>query len=269
MDTSQAKIWTGVLLAASWINVSMYTLEIILVFYYLHLWKPKQACKWALYSLLVCDALSTIVSCSEVFMIILWFGGGALPWSAWPFPARVILTGLAASIERAFFIRKQWTVMRSLIISGFLVLIATSDLALTLAAVTMITLKNSFASLVGKVLPMASAALSAGTDTLIAIIVVWSLSGVTLIWRSTPDCGPIRMIFTNIVASGILMACLTLTLVLLMASTPAAPYSGSLFLISGRLYSLGVLVHMITCSAPPETVPDPVSLIRRRRQTIM
>ncbi|KAJ6611403.1 hypothetical protein B0H10DRAFT_2056533 [Mycena sp. CBHHK59/15] len=219
MDAEQ-RLYYGVLLAGSWINMALYTVEVVLCFHYMQKWKLQRAYKYGFWFLLLNDAVATIAVCTNVFFNL---AQGTVGEGHGSVPTVLMSTGISAFMEQIFLIYRYWKIAQSAIVSVFLILIVVAHVRCSF----------SFTALV-----------CTCADVAIAVSIVWSLRAIKPMWRSTQHL--IRMLVLNTMTSGAVVATVTLLSMVTIIMHGVEAIIFSLFFASmGRVYSLTILVNFI------------------------
>ncbi|KAJ7133598.1 hypothetical protein C8R44DRAFT_772710 [Mycena epipterygia] len=247
MDLAETRLWIGCLVAGSWLNLVLYTTEAALFVFFVPRWKLSPTYKYGFYIIILNDAVATYCVCANLMMTVL----DGYPRASWPVTVLLMSTGLSAFMEQTFLIHRYYTVGKSMAMSTFLMLVVVAHLAMLITATVYGPNNPHFPS---KTDPSRiAAALCTTADVLIALSIVWSLSGIRPVWRSTQQL--IRTLCLNALTSGAIVATLTMlsTVTNLVQGVNAIIFS--LFFASlGRVYSLTVLVNIIIRNAEREVI---------------
>ncbi|KAJ7451690.1 hypothetical protein FB451DRAFT_704794 [Mycena latifolia] len=229
------------LVAGSWVNMSLFTTEVALCVFYLRRWKLAPVYKYGFTLMVVNDLLGTLCVCANLFLFVadpvksLW---------QWPIPALLLSTALSAFLEQTFLLHRYWKVTRHTIISAFIMLVAVAHMILSIVVVGLGGPYKKYLVCPGIDLVIA-AIICASTDVLIALSMVWSMSGINPMWASTQHL--IRSVCINAVTSGAVVATVTLLamITLIVKDINEAAIFTPFFAAMGRVYALTVLVNFI------------------------
>ncbi|KAJ7069489.1 hypothetical protein C8F01DRAFT_1078055 [Mycena amicta] len=240
----------GGLLVGSWVNVGLYTLEVALYMFYMPQWSLTRPFKLGFAFVLANDALGTICVCANLFKTLV--DGELKPM--WPLTVLLISTALSAGIEQTYLIHRYWKVYASsslltlsspfprsknILFIGVLLLLTVGQALLTVTAVGR-----------GEISRLTTDQWNLADDVLIALAMVWTLSGINPVWRSTQHL--IRAVCINALTSGAVVATVTILAVLPMLlhgrdlfEKQSIAVLGIFFAVMGRVYSLTVIVNFI------------------------
>ncbi|KAJ7701465.1 hypothetical protein B0H17DRAFT_1045535 [Mycena rosella] len=244
MDAHDLQVWNGVLLAGSWANVSLFTVEVALCIFYMPQWKLRRTYQYGFAVLLMNDALGSICVCINLFMSMVQ----ALDGSQWPIHTLLLSTALSAFIEQTFLLHRYWKITRNTIASAFIMLLVLAHVAASIACVALEIHHMDYIS-VGPNMARIAAILCTAADILIALSMVWSMSGINPVWSSTQQL--IRSVCINALTSGAIVATVTLlAMVSLIVHNINASIFTLFFATMGRVYSITVLVNFIHRTRP-------------------
>ncbi|KAJ6583952.1 hypothetical protein DFH09DRAFT_1143851 [Mycena vulgaris] len=252
------------LLAGTWVNLVLFTIEITLFGYFMPQWQLNPAYKYGFYILITNDALATFVVCLNLFLTIV---DGPSNGVTWPIAILLLSTGFSAFMEQTFLIVSG---AKSVSMSAFLMLIVVAHLALTVTA-TVYGSPGSTLEFKSKIGPNRCRDYAPPPTVLIALSIVWSLSGIRPVWRSTQQYALLSWVISpapslptpdssacsastrsppaSIVASVTLLSMVTE----LLKDVNGIIFS--LFFASmGRVYSITVLVNIIVRNSQRDVV---------------
>ncbi|KAJ6584035.1 hypothetical protein DFH09DRAFT_1434175 [Mycena vulgaris] len=243
MDAHDLRVWTSFLLAGSWVNTALFTLEVVLCVFYMQRWQLSRVYTWGFVLVLVNDTLGTVCVCANLFLFLV----NQTDKTMWPVPVLLISTALSALIEQTFLVHRYWKVTQNTIISVFIMLVSVTHMALSIAAVCLSAPDGGYpvwAGLSVSNLPRIAAIICAAADVLIALSMVWSMSGIDPMWPSTQHL--IRSVCINALTSGAVVATVTLLAMITLIVKDINSIVFSLFFATmGRVYSLTIVVNFI------------------------
>ncbi|KAK0457276.1 uncharacterized protein EV420DRAFT_516499 [Desarmillaria tabescens] len=240
------------IMISSWINLVLYTAEVLLFIYYDISRRPRHFYRYGPMVALIIDTAATAVICAEAYLTLVDHQDSQL----WTVPFVIILTVVSALLEQSFLIYRFRTLTNGVIITAILCV-----LVFTHAAVALISTVYSFShsdadpigpNTLGWISVGVSYILSALADVAISSALVRSLGQFKI--GSPVTKSLIRQASVKTMAWGFISAMTTLTVLILLYVTPSA--STAVFLCSGRVYSLTVLIHMALCILKSEPPPN-------------
>ncbi|KAJ7763166.1 hypothetical protein DFH07DRAFT_399205 [Mycena maculata] len=257
MSSNPDLVGNGFLLAASWINCMLFTLEIILMIqYFQHKSRPRLH-KIGVAVLCSFDVLCTLGVCASTYLTLLLFPSDShtFPLATMRALASVLFTTYAtASMEQLFLCYLYFALTKNRITAGFLVSSIAVHLGATYASAILVLKTGSpegAAYLTSKIGAISCAA----TDVMIASALMYTFI------RLGNDDGPVRtsthsllrrlmlMIFT----SGVVVATTTLfTMIFLIRGSPAFCL---FFYNQGRVYALTILTNFLVGIPNSQTIP--------------
>ncbi|KAJ7490456.1 hypothetical protein FB451DRAFT_1389245 [Mycena latifolia] len=267
-DAADLRLWIGCLLAGTWVNIVLFTTEVALFVYYIPKWNLHLAYRYWFYVVIANDLLATCIVCANLYTTIV--DNGSRP--SWLIAILLLSSGISAFMEQTFLIHRYYTVARSIPMSAILMLLVVAHFGVILAAVYGgLSFKAVFGAKVSACIYFVSASLCAAADVLIALSIVWSLSGIRPMWRSTQQL--IRVLCINALTSGAVVASVTLLamvtqlvegVIAIGASLPF-PLINLLFILMcatqfsvsssmGRVYSLTILVNIVVRNSQRDVV---------------
>ncbi|KAJ7836840.1 hypothetical protein B0H13DRAFT_2368532 [Mycena leptocephala] len=233
-----------VLLASSWLNVSLYTLELVLCRRYFLRPNRPLLYRVGVGALIFFDTICTLAICIDACLVALDLTPNAHSVALQsPMAITVFSTFLSAAVEQAILCHLFFTLTRNAFVSAFLAILALAHMGLAFASGGLILALSSeltAALTTGKAAAMTCAA----TDIFIATALgskVWKM-------LSPTDVIPAAESFTRrflllVVSSGLIVASNTLIFMVLLWTHNAA---GNLFLTcQGRVYSLTLLANFL------------------------
>ncbi|KAJ7080502.1 hypothetical protein C8R44DRAFT_69505 [Mycena epipterygia] len=249
MNAHDLQVWIACLLIGSWLNMSLFTLEIALCFFYMRRWNLGRANKWGFFLMMINDTLGTLCVCANLFLFVV----DGVHTLEWPVSTLIISSALSAIIEQTFLVHRYWKVTQNTFLSAFIMLVSASHVALSLASVVLGSPNVNYYIAPGVDMTALASIICTIADLLISLSMVWSLSGIKPVWRSTQHL--IRSVCINALTSGIVVASVTLlAMVTLLIQDLNRIFFTLFFAIMGRVYSLTVVVNFIHRNIRPTAV---------------
>ncbi|KAJ6508339.1 hypothetical protein C8R45DRAFT_1089526 [Mycena sanguinolenta] len=254
MGAQNSRVSVSCLLAGSWLNTVLFTLELMFCVIYMRRWKLNSLFYYGFILFLVNDSLGTLCVYANLFLSVVEMVQDPL----WPIDALLISTGLSALIEQTFLVHRYWMVTKNTIWSTFLMFLAVTHMSLAIASValggpykdwaihkglTIVRFSPYSAVFWGLTAPSRLAAIICTVaDVLIALSMVWSLTGFDRISESTQYL--VHSVCINALATGAIVATVTLlSMITLLVQPLNRNIFGLFFVIMGRVYSLTILVN--------------------------
>ncbi|KAK0220447.1 hypothetical protein IW262DRAFT_1461706 [Armillaria fumosa] len=246
---------SGALLAASWLNVMLYTSQLSLSIYYLGHFTTAVRLYYWIWAFLFLDGACSVVVMANVYTYLIINDGSLYPLSMWMLPTMVLLTYTSASVAQAFFCYRYWTMwvlhnslrLISLVvrsaknrwITGWITVLITMICSLISCVVFVLHPTNSIATTVP--FTIASSAICAATDLTIAGCLAWTLSRIQSSYAVTRNL--LRRVTIHALTCGFTTAFCTTLMSIFMFTAWNAFYT--IFTILGRIYSLTILFNLI------------------------
>ncbi|KAF7364865.1 hypothetical protein MVEN_00356800 [Mycena venus] len=244
MDAQNSRVGVSCLLAGSWLNTVLFTLEIVLCFLYMRRWKLDPVFHYGFVLFLVNDTLGTLCVYANSFLSFVQRTENP----KWPAAVLLISTALSALIEQTFLVHRYWMVTKNTVWSGIIMLIALAHMCAAISSVALGGPSKEFSVHNGLTLvrPPALTILTClkifRPHVLIALSMVWSLSGFDSVSQSTRHL--IRSIALNALATGAVVASVTgLAMITLLIKSLDRNIFSLFFVIMGRVYSLTIIVN--------------------------
>ncbi|KAJ3881332.1 hypothetical protein F5051DRAFT_425861 [Lentinula edodes] len=235
------------LLAGAWVNLLLYTIELLVGTYFLFKIPGKHAKALVAVALLV-DTISTISVCQFTWMNLRRsriVANNSPKAIAEPFLLASLMSSLAATIEESYFAFRLWSITRSKITITILVILIYLPMTLVIASVGL-AFNSGVAVDQAKLatLNIIASFMGAFTDTMIAVYLVYKLRTINALQFSYPTKCLIRKIITYTVACGLITALFTIATSVLAFSS-VGPFL-LFFDCNGRVYTLTILLNFIT-----------------------
>ncbi|KAK0474160.1 hypothetical protein IW261DRAFT_565691 [Armillaria novae-zelandiae] len=232
---------SGALLAASWLNVMLYTSQLSLSIYYLgHFTTAVRLYYWIWVSLFLDGACSVVVM-ANVYTYLIINDGSLYPISMWMLPTLVLLTYTSASVAQAFFCYRYWTIARNRWITGWITVLITVHMICSLISCIVFILHPTDSITTTVPFAIASSAICAATDLTIAGCLAWTLSRIQSPYAVTRNL--LRRVTIHALTCGFTTAFCTTLMSIFMFTAWNAFYT--IFTILGRIYSLTILFNLI------------------------
>ncbi|KAJ6504628.1 hypothetical protein C8R47DRAFT_1102994 [Mycena vitilis] len=240
MDDAQTRrAVVSSLLAGSWCNAVLFTLEVALCVMYMRRWKLERHFHYGFLVFLVNDAVGSLAICANVYLVLVESKN-----LSWPISVLLISTALSALIEQTFLLHRYWMVTKNTLWSACIMLLSVMHLALAISAVALRGPHGERMAINGFTVTAIAAVICTVVDVLIALSMVRALLVIRPMSRSTKHL--IRSVCINALATGVVVAAVTL---LAMISTVVQSLNrnifGTFFAIMGRVYSLTILVNFV------------------------
>ncbi|KAJ3716797.1 hypothetical protein DFJ43DRAFT_805135 [Lentinula guzmanii] len=269
------------LLFASWVNMGLYGVELVLCAYCLgwHCcmdnlpagptntsgspilqsngdlrWVRKQSrlkrvgSKWFIIGALVNDTICTVALCLDTYFIV-QFSNSSESMSSnnrlWPTALWILTTSLATTFEQTYFLHRYWTISKNWIITTTLAgLILCNFIFILIIDAAFIPTSNNSLVLEKLDAPFVSAIIITVVDISLAVILVWKLKSVKT--TRLPTQRLIRKICIFVVGYGCITA-VSSALMLVMWVVNVNGYMSIVYCL-GRVYSLTVLCNFLFVS---------------------
>ncbi|KAJ7142671.1 hypothetical protein C8R44DRAFT_865989 [Mycena epipterygia] len=237
-------VTNAVLLASSYLNVGLYTLELVLCWRYFERPNRPRLYRLGVAALLFLDTVCTLTICIDVCFFVLGFSYGGDEVAAFA-PTSVIIftTNSAAAVEQAILSHIFFTLTGNKFISGVLAILILGHMGIAFASGALILTLDSELSAALTITTVSSVACAA-TDLIVAFSLgakVWNMLSRTDVLP--PSHSFVRKVFLLIVSSGVIVASNTLIIMgLLLRHSPAFDF---LFNCQGRVYSLTLLANFL------------------------
>ncbi|KAJ7493558.1 hypothetical protein FB451DRAFT_1214801 [Mycena latifolia] len=234
----------ALLLASSWLNIGLYTLELVLCRRYFQRPNRPLLYKFGVGALVFFDTICTLTICVNVSFVLLPVPlGSNLAASLAPTSVVIIMTYCTAAIEQVILCHLFFSLTRKTLISACLAILILVHMGFAFASGGLILVLNS--ELNASLTTATVAAITcAATDICLAVCLgckIWKmLSPKEVI---TPTRSFVRKFLLLIISSGLIVASNTLTMMgLLLKHSSAFDF---FFSCQGRVYSLTLLANFL------------------------
>ncbi|CAK5270516.1 unnamed protein product [Mycena citricolor] len=234
-EASELHVYDTLVLASSWLNTFAFAFEIALFGYYFSRWRLLALYRFGLIVLLVNDTLATLCIYVNTYESLVTSEENPIVISTF-----LVSTGLSALVEQSILVHRYWKFSKHTLFCALLMLLSGAHFLLSIVSAAYPLHSRQQVHLTTMAAIVCSVA-----DILIAFSTVWTLSGISPVWRSTQAM--IRAICLNALASGAVVAVVTLLAMVsdLLKETEKASAFGIFFQVMGRVYSLTILVNFI------------------------
>ncbi|KAF7369853.1 hypothetical protein MSAN_00614300 [Mycena sanguinolenta] len=228
---------TDLLLASSWLNVCLYTLELVLCHRYFQRPNRPLPYKLGVCALIFFDTLCTLTICVNLCLLI-----DSVELLA-PTSLTIFMTYCSAAVEQAFLCHLYFSLTKNILVTIFLSILVLAHMGLTFATGALILVLDSE---LGAALntTTAGAVTCAATDLFIAIALgtnVWKSLSPTDVLPARKSVA--RQFLLLFVSAGLIVASNTLIMMaLLLKGSPAFSF---FFSCQGRVYSLTLLANFL------------------------
>ncbi|KAJ6494277.1 hypothetical protein C8R45DRAFT_987801 [Mycena sanguinolenta] len=228
---------TDLLLASSWLNVCLYTLELVLCHRYFQRPNRPFLLKVGVCALIFFDTVCTLTICVNLCLII-----NSVELLA-PTSLSIFMTYCSAAVEQAILCHLYFILTKNILVTTFLSILILAHMGLAFATGALILVLDSEHT-VALNTTTAGAVTCAATDLFIAIVLG------TTIWKSLipTDVLPARKSVARqflllCVSAGLIVASNTLIMMALLLK--GSPVFSFFFSCQGRIYSLTLLANFL------------------------
>ncbi|KAJ7094223.1 hypothetical protein C8R43DRAFT_1244543 [Mycena crocata] len=260
----------ALILVASWVNISLYMLEILLAIRYFMRPNRPLLHRVGVATIVLFDTACTIGISAQVYMIVLIFPCLDISHAAfidslfWPISLSILGTYTVASIEQGFLCYLFYALTRRCFITGFLVFCIFLHLGFSYASGGTIIRQHSTNGL-ALITTQVGAISCAVTDILIAAalgITFYKMKSASAPGQTSQSL--LRRLVALSLTSGFVVAFITLLAVILLERH--IPSYVLFFFIQGRAYSLTVLGNFLR-GLPQKTASDHIHDATRSHRT--
>ncbi|KAJ7273754.1 hypothetical protein C8J57DRAFT_1594276 [Mycena rebaudengoi] len=236
-------VFNTALLIASWVNLMLYVLEIVLVVEYFRRRSSRPFLhKLGVASFMLFDTICTMSISAHVYLAIL-FGAGQFLKVMWSITFILLSTYATAAVEQIYMTSLYYALTKNQIISAFLLILVVVHTAISYASAILLQVKD-FPYQRSFQISIFGGSMCAGTDILIACLLCYKffrMESLTVTGRSTHTL--VRRIAIIVLTSGVIVAAFTLT-ALLMLIKGNVGYNFAFF-CQGRAYTLTILANFL------------------------
>ncbi|KAJ7490677.1 hypothetical protein FB451DRAFT_1220768 [Mycena latifolia] len=233
----------SILLVASWLNIGLYTMELVLCRRYFRNSSRRLIHKIGVGAMVLFDTLCTLATCFEVQLSLIVFPDNLDSVVLLkPLAALLYTTYAAALVEQYFLCNLYFLLTKNSLVTGFLALCVLTHTGFSYASATIVLAKQSvfpafLTTLIGAIT-------CAATDILIAFCLCLKF------WQMMTRCSPeaptrslVQRIMVMTISSGAIVALNTLIMMILLLK--GSPVFQLFFTCQGRVYSLTLLRNFL------------------------
>ncbi|KIY70732.1 hypothetical protein CYLTODRAFT_419553 [Cylindrobasidium torrendii FP15055 ss-10] len=231
------------ILITSWFNTALYTLQVFLTFWYLGQFETSKQSRYGLCGMLVVDLVCTImVLISTRLYVVNYAGLEVVDVIFWTLPVSILMTFASATIEQAFFVSRYWNITKDKWLTGTIIIFILAHDSLAITTVVYVS-ANSTAQYTsaGTKYTIASGAICAATDVLIASALTWRVNKIHTFYASTRNI--LRRVGFFAVTCGFTTAAWTIIMIVTLFTALNGWFF--VFYTLGRAYSLTLLGNLI------------------------
>ncbi|KAF8214960.1 hypothetical protein K438DRAFT_2008469 [Mycena galopus ATCC 62051] len=133
MGAQNSRVGVSCLLAGSWVNSVLFTLEVVLCVLYMRRWKLGPLFYYGFVLFLVNDSLGTLCVYANLFLSLVEL----VEDPDWPVAVLLISTALSALIEQTFLVHRYWMVTKNTIWSAVIILLSVTHMSMAISAVAL------------------------------------------------------------------------------------------------------------------------------------
>ncbi|KAJ7060105.1 hypothetical protein C8F01DRAFT_1144009 [Mycena amicta] len=230
------------LLASSWLNVSLYTLELVLCRRYFQRPNRPFFYKLGVGALIFFDTVCTLTICVNLCLFVLRIKGNPVALLV-PTSLIILMTYCSAAVEQAILCHLFFSLTNNIIVTAFLAILILAHLGLALASGALILVLDSERTAALNT-ATATSVTCAATDIFIAIALssrVWGFLSAADVIPSRDSFS--RRFFLLSISAGVVVASNTLVMmILLLGHSDAFTF---FFTCQGRVYSLTLLANFL------------------------
>ncbi|KAF8075796.1 hypothetical protein FPV67DRAFT_1664124 [Lyophyllum atratum] len=233
----------GLSLFASWLNLVLYALELAMVVLYFRAFpRDTKFIRIMVLTAITVDTVGTLSVCAATWLFVITFANTPITQQLWPTPVVIVATAICAMLEQSFLIYRFFSLSRSQVISGLLMLLVVTHVAFAILSAVETVVHPEFKEGLGTTATTISFCIKAGLNICIPIFLIWQLYKFSSPFQSTKSL--IRRLTAHAIACGTLVAVTgILFLILFWRHVPEFLVISNIF---GRLYSLTVLFNLLS-----------------------
>ncbi|ESK91679.1 hypothetical protein Moror_10675 [Moniliophthora roreri MCA 2997] len=250
-------------LFSSWLNLTLYTLEICLGVYYFNISKyPWNSFnRLTLTASLLVDTACTAVVCYNVYFYLVDFRNVNQFIQPWTLPATILLTYTSSLIEQSFYVHRYWKISRNIFMTLIIVVFIVTHVVFGFISGIWTAIRPQIGFSFAVTATTVAAVLCSATDLVIAVCMAWKLKSIRTTYAQTQSL--IRRMSIQAVTNGIITSTATIIMLVLLFTTINGFYV--LFASLGRLYTLTVLINFIVLRGSKEETSRVISRTRSTR----
>ncbi|KAG8773553.1 hypothetical protein FRB91_004096 [Serendipita sp. 411] len=233
----------------SWLNCMLYMLEIVLLFFYVRDYWPrdKVILKALVLTCFLVDTVCTIALCSWVFMsdVLHWGDSPYLARQYWPTPTYVICTSLVGALVQSFLVSRYLVLSKQRAISGTLFLFILTAFAGGVSVAVILISFNSYAdrdkAIITATIWLVSSSVA---DVLIALCLVITLVKAANQTRIASTRNIINRLIVVSIQSGTFTTVLAILVLSIYLAKPSTNDSAYFSFCLGRAYTITMLFNL-------------------------
>ncbi|KAJ7152031.1 hypothetical protein C8R46DRAFT_483472 [Mycena filopes] len=230
------------LLASSWLNVALYTLELVLCWRYFQRPNRPFLYRIGVGALIFFDTVGTLTICVNLCLVLLRIGGDQVALLS-PTSLAIFMTYLSAAVEQAILCHLYFSLTKNKVVTLFLGVLILAHMGLAFATGALILVLDSELTAALNT-TTANSVTCAAADICIAICLgskAWKLLSPTDVIPQSDSL--VRRFFLLCISAGLIVASNTLIMMgLLLKHSPAFSF---FFSCQGRVYSLTLLTNFL------------------------
>ncbi|KAJ6548751.1 hypothetical protein B0H19DRAFT_193208 [Mycena capillaripes] len=242
MNASIDTTTTILLLASSWLNVALYTLELVLCRRYFQRPNRPFFYKLGVSALLFFDTVCTLTICVNLCIVVLNVSGNPVALFA-PTSLTIFMTYCTAAVEQTILCHLFFSLTKNMLVTAFLSLLILAHMGLAFTSGALILVLDSTFTAALKT-TIASSVTCAAVDIFIAIALgsrVWKLLSPIDVLPSRNSLA--RRFLLLSISAGLIVASNTLVMMaLLLRDSPAFSF---FFSCQGRVYTITLLANFL------------------------
>ncbi|KAF8162735.1 hypothetical protein B0H34DRAFT_292542 [Crassisporium funariophilum] len=240
----------GSLLIGSYVNLALYTLELVGGYYYFFESKrskrDRRTLKLAVAVNIFLDLIGTFCGCAITFMfaVIFWGNSHAIFKTYWPITLWLVTSGISAFIVQAFMLRRYWRLSQNVYISFFIFLLMILTFVGIIYVVVISTTEGTFRARVTHIKwIIVTLSASLASDLAITIVLVWQLLNVKTYSRQTQKL--VKKLSSQAIKTGAVTCVFAVAVLIAHLVNPYSRVSTALAFLLGRIYTLTMLFTLI------------------------
>ncbi|KAF7332912.1 hypothetical protein MVEN_02397000 [Mycena venus] len=228
---------------ASWLNVALYTFELVLCWRYFTRPARPFVHKIGVVVLVIGDTICTVATSVDVCLAVLRLPITNLRLVLAPLAVEIFATYVSSVVSQAFLCNLFFVLTGNKVVAGMLVILIATHLGFSWAS-AIIIVKTSEPGGMAFTTTTVGAVSCAATDIIIAVCLAWKFwKMMSRTSRETSTRSLVRRILILTVSSGAICAGNTLLMmILLLKSSPAFEF---FFSCQGRVYALTILGNFL------------------------
>ncbi|KAF9460880.1 hypothetical protein BDZ94DRAFT_866584 [Collybia nuda] len=243
---TEFRINIGALLIGTYINLMLYTLELVQFYHYFRTSgrakEDRVTIKFAVIFTMVLDTLSSLASCATVYLytIVFWGNLPALGREYWPMFVVIALTGTGTFVVQLFMLQRYWRMTAHHIVVVLISLFMIASLVGTyLTAV--VTFSHYSIPTRKKGIPFVILGLGGAAicDVCITVLLVWKLYRIETENQATKSL--LRRIAALAIKTGLASSVVGSAAAIAFIVAPQSQVSDAILVVLGRVYTCTML----------------------------